>query len=208
MKFLKITGALLLALVLSTGAKAQTEAKDQKEQLVVPLSEPGKPFKLNVGLLNGSIRVITHEGKDVIIETETEEQRKKSEARDRDRGMNVNVNGNSNASNGMKKISPAGGLDISAEERNNNVTVHAETMRRSVSLLIKVPQSEATMHLSTVNNGEISVTNVSGELEIDNTNGSIYLNNVSGSAVANTTNGKIIATFKTIDPKRQWRFLL
>jgi hypothetical protein len=47
MKTMKIVTAFVLTLILSGQAMAQ-QAADQKEQLVVPLSEPGKPFKLTV----------------------------------------------------------------------------------------------------------------------------------------------------------------
>src|SRR5476651_1900810 len=98
MKLIKITGALLVALMLSTNSNAQTDAK---EQLVVPLSEPGKPFKLNVQLTNGSIKVIAYEGKDVIIDADTEDKKRKDDSKDRE------------SSNGMKRITPVGGVDVS-----------------------------------------------------------------------------------------------
>ncbi|WP_217452184.1 hypothetical protein [Mucilaginibacter humi] len=44
MKAIKITGILLMAMMLSI----QLMAQETKEQLVVSLSEPGKPYKLNV----------------------------------------------------------------------------------------------------------------------------------------------------------------
>ena len=75
-----------------------------------------------------------------------------------------------------------------------------------VNVTIKVPQSEATLKLSTINNGDITVSNVSGELEVSNTNGPIHLNNISGSAVANTVNGEITVTFKSIDAKAAMAF--
>ncbi len=206
MKIIKITGVLLAAVLLSTNINAQTDAK---EQLVVPLSQPGKPFKLNISLISGSIKVIAYEGKDVIIDADTEgDQRRKNEKeKDRDKDRDISRNSNhAESSNGMKRIVPAGGLDISAEEKNNSIAVHCESWKRPVNLVIKVPQNESTMHLTTVNNGDISVTNVSGELEINNTNGAIHLTNIAGSAVANTVNGGVTATFKTIDPKAAMAF--
>jgi hypothetical protein len=75
MKTMKIVTAFVLTMILSGQAMAQ-QAAEQKEQLVVPLSEPGKPFKLNVGLINGSIKVVGYEGKDVVIDT-GEDKRKR-----------------------------------------------------------------------------------------------------------------------------------
>ncbi|MES2005216.1 MAG: DUF4097 family beta strand repeat-containing protein [Bacteroidota bacterium] len=204
MKTIKIAAALLLGTMLATQINAQTDAK---EQLVVPLSEPGKPFKLNVGINNGSIKVVTYEGKDVIIDAQTgSEKRNKS-------GVNVSVNVNTKnsssdgmASNGMKKINAGRELDITAEEKNNRITVHSNSWKSPITLTIKVPQSEANLKLSTINDGDITVTNVSGELEINNTNGGVYLTNISGSVVASALNSSVVVTFKSIDPKAAMAF--
>lgn len=192
MKTIKIGMIFLLAIVL--WARTIAQQTETKEQLVVPLSEPGKPYKLNVGLINGSIKIIAYEGKDVVIDAvaETEKKRDRAEARDN--------------SAGMKRITAGNGLDISAEEKNNRITVNSNSWRMPVNVTIKVPQSEATLKLSTINNGDITVSNVSGELEVSNTNGPIHLNNISGSAVANTVNGAITVTFKSIDAKAAMAF--
>lgn len=212
MKTIKIAAAFMMMMAVSTGIKAQT---DQKEQLTVPLSEPGKPFKLNVGLLNGSIKVISYEGKDIVIDIQSgSTTEKKSRKAGRDGGVNVNVNVNTNTekntdrnnSNGMKRINAGNAFDVSAEEKNNRVTVHSDSWKGAITLTIKVPQSEAGLKLHTVNDGDIDVTNVNGEMEISNTNGAIHLNNVSGSVVANTVNGPVVATFKSIDPKAAMAF--
>lgn len=211
MKLIKITGALLVALMMTINADAQG---DTKEQLVVPLSQPGKPFKLRVGLTNGSIKVVTYEGKDIVIDADTDgDLRRKDKDKDREaerekeRQFNRNNNKNSSENtNGMKRIAPVGGLDVSAQERNNSVTVSCESWKRPVNLVIKVPQSEGNLKLETVNSGDITVTGVNGEIEVTNVNGAIYLKDVSGSAVATTINGPIISNFKTVDPKAALAF--
>ena len=208
MKTMKIAAALLLMIAVTTGLKAQTE---QKEQLTVPLSEPGKPFKLNVGLVNGSIKVVSYEGKDILIDIQAGSMtEKKARKAYKDGGVNVNVNTNVNMeksnSGGMKRINAGNNFDVSAEEKNNRVTVHSDSWKGAITLTIKVPQSEAGLKLNTVNDGDIDVTNVNGEMEISNTNGAIHLTNVSGSVVANTVNGPVVATFKNIDAKAAMAF--
>ena len=210
MKTIKIAAAFLLMMAVTTGIKAQTE---QKEQLTVPLSEPGKPFKLNVGLVNGSIKVVSYEGKDIVIDVQSgSSTEKRARKAGRDGGVNVNVNVNTNVNNeksnsgGMKRINAGNNFDVSAEEKNNRVTVHSDSWKGAITLTIKVPQSEANLKLSTVNDGDIDVTNVNGEIEISNTNGAIHLTNVSGSVVANTVNGSVVATFKSIDTKAAMAF--
>ncbi|MCX6214269.1 DUF4097 family beta strand repeat-containing protein [Spirosoma sp.] len=184
---LSIIHCSLFILFLSL-AQPSIAQNDVKEQLVVPLSDPGKPGSLKVGLINGSIRVIGYSGKDVVIDITSSSKRGRRDDDDRP----------DQSSNGMKRIVTGMSLDISAEEKNNTVNVHANTIKQTVDLTIKVPQ-RFSLKVSTINNGTIEVENVSGTLEATNVNGYIHLTNVAGSAVANTVNGNLIATFKSID---------
>ena len=208
MKTMKIAGVLLLSMILATKSMAQSEVK---EQLTVPLSEPGKPFKLNVDLINGSIKVVGYEGKEVMIDVQSGGDKREGnrESRGSKVNVNVNVNGHSKGQDntaGMKRLSTGNGLNMSAEEKNNHITVHSESWNKTINLAIRVPQNGATLKLSTVNNGDIHVSNVNGEMEISNVNGEVEITNVSGSVVANTINGNLIVTFKTIDPKAAMAF--
>ncbi|QHV99003.1 DUF4097 family beta strand repeat-containing protein [Spirosoma endbachense] len=184
-----INSLLLLFLFWASPLAAQS---DIKEQIVVPLSDPAKPAFLNVGLVNGSIRVVGGAGKDIVIDAVAATRRSDRE-RDRDREDRADAN-----SNGMKRISSGAGMEVSAEEKDNHVKVSSDSWKRSVDLTIKVPQ-HCSLKLSTVNNGEITVENVTGTLEVTNVNGAIQLTNIAGSAVANTVNGNLTAAFKTLD---------
>jgi len=208
MKTMKIASALLLIVAMTAGLKVNGQ-QSQSEQLTVPLSEPGKPYKLHVSLLNGSIKIVGYEGKDIMIDATP--GGKRQERKEKEDGpnvnTNVNINGNRESSNGMRRLSNAGhGMDISAEEKSNRVTVNSNSWSKAVTLTIKVPMTGATLNLGTTNDGDITVTNVNGEMEITNTNGGIILTNVSGSAVANTVNGNMVASFKSVDPKAPMAF--
>lgn len=178
--------AALLGLLLS-GATSLRAQDGGKEQLVVPLSEPGKPGFLTVGLVNGSIHVSGYSGKDVIIDASTSTESRRDKKDDEERG---------NAS-GMKRIAGGNSLELTAEEKGNRVKVSSDSWRRAVNLTIKVPQ-RFSLKLETVNNGDIVVENVQGELEISNVNGAVQLSDVSGSAVANTVNGAMTVKFKDL----------
>ncbi len=182
---MKIVFALVLALVLAGELSAQTESKAQ--QLVIPLSQPGKPCKVKVGALYGSIKVVGYEGKEIVVDVETE---KHSEG--------------STSGGGMKRIG-GGGTEVTAQEDENLVTINAG-LSHVLRMTVKVPQDLAELNLSAVNEGNISVSNVSGRMEINNVNGWIHLEGVSGSVVANTINGDLIVGFKTIDPKAAMAF--
>ncbi|AYL94889.1 DUF4097 family beta strand repeat-containing protein [Mucilaginibacter celer] len=187
MKAIKFTSTLMLTLLLSARLWAQD---GDKGQLVVPLSEPGKPYKLDVGLVNGSITVTGYDGKDIVIDAQGEERKHREKE---------------TAPGGMKRLFAGSNLDVQAQENNNTVSIHGSPMR-TTNLTIKVPMNSTSVKLSTVNNGNIIAGNLSGDLEIRNVNGYIKLNNIAGSVVANTVNGNVEVTFKSIDAKAAMAF--
>jgi len=187
MKRMKITGLVLLSLIIGSKVFAQSAST---EQLTVPLSSPGKSYSLKVHLVTGSIKVTGYEGKDIII--------------------NVTPGGGDEETprapkNGMKRISTSGGYEVTAKEADNTVTVNTGNPNKSLDLELKIPQ-DVKLKLGTVNDGDVAVENVRGELEVNNVNDKITLTNISGSVVANTVNGDINVTFKSIDPKSPMAF--
>ncbi|WP_184546476.1 DUF4097 family beta strand repeat-containing protein [Mucilaginibacter sp. FT3.2] len=184
MKAINFLSVLAVAMLLTARLWAQ-------DQLVVPLSEPGKPYKLNVGLIDGSITVIGYEGKSIVVEGQLDEKRKE---RDKEKEKPA----------GMHRLNSSG-MDISAQENNNQVTIHS-SIGKPVNLTIKVPKTTATFQISTVNGGDITGSNLDGQLEVTNVNGSIKLTDITGSVVATTVNGPVIVTFRSIDPKAAMAF--
>lgn len=187
MKTIKIIGVLAITAFVSTGIRAQTA---EKQQLSVPLSQPGKPYKLEVGLVDGSITVSGYEGREILIEIQDKDKDHKARVRTHE---------------GMHSLSTGGRADIQAEESNNKVTIQGDA-GKATNLVLKIPMNDVTLKLRTVNDGDIVASNINGELEVTNTNNSIKLNGVSGSVVANTVNGNVIVTFKSIDPKAAMAF--
>lgn len=176
---------LLLTLLLAASFPVLAQ---NKEQLVVALSAPGKPGTLHVKLVNGSISVQGYSGKDVVIEAASREGKTR---RDRERTPPE--------TGGLRRIDNSNGFELSATEKDNRVTVSSDSYRRPLDLVIKVPQRFG-LQLGTVQQGDITVENVSGELEVSNVNGSIKLSQVAGSALLNTVNGSLTATFTSVTP--------
>ncbi|GAB3513008.1 DUF4097 family beta strand repeat-containing protein [Spirosoma knui] len=187
---LQTAGLILLASLWAAPLAAQS---DGKEQLTVPLSDPSKPGFLTVGLVNGSIHVVGYTGKDVVIEAVSTASRRQKEG-------NIEV-----TANGMKRIANTNSMEVKAEEKDNRVHISSDSWKRPIDLTIKVPQ-RFSMKVNTVNQGDITIDNVTGELEVTNVNGAITLTNISGSAVANTVNGGLKATFKNVDSKTPMAF--
>ena len=187
---MKTVLATIVALLL-TGSTLLFAQSESREQLVVPLTDPGKPGSLDVSLINGFIHITGYSGKDVIIDAST---RSTNRTNDRNTG-----------SGGMRRISTNNALDISAEENNNRIHINANSHQKAVNLTIRVPQ-RFSLKISTINEGDITVENVNGELEINNINGPVELTNISGSAVANTINGDLKATFREVSPNAPMAF--
>jgi hypothetical protein len=188
MKKIKIAGLILLSLMIGTRTFGQSEST---EQLTVPLSSPGKPYSLKVHLVTGSIKVVSYEGKDIIINVSPR--------------AGENAEESKVSANGMRRISTHGSFEVTAKEADNTVTVNTGNPEKAIDLDLKIPQ-DVKLKIGTVNDGEINVENVVGELEVNNVNDKITLTNISGSVVANTVNGDVTVTFKTVDPKAPMAF--
>lgn len=171
--YIKFLSTVVLMLVVLNVASQV----NQKEPLVVPLSNPGDPGKLHVSLLYGSINVSVHEGKDVIIVSRPKSKQKQKEQ----------------YKDGMRKISNHSS-QFSVEEYNNKVVVKSGVGNKSMDFNIKVPK-DFSLELRATNNGNINVEGVNGEMEISNTNGAITLKNVSGSVIADALNQDIVVSF-------------
>lgn len=65
--------------------------------------------------------------------------------------------------------------------------------------VVKVPYA-MNLHVSTVNNGSMTVQDVTGPLNVGNVNGSITLKNVRGTTQARTVNGNVEATYAAAPP--------
>lgn len=178
--------ALIVGIVLTGAGQAQAQTEN-KQQFIVSLSEPGKPCKVRVGALNGSIKVTGYDGKEIIVEVEAEKR-----------------NESSSSSGGMRRIG-GGGAEVTAREDDNNVVIDAGLSHITL-VSVKVPMNTSNLHVSTVNDGNITVSNVNGQVEIDNVNGWIRAEGVSGSVVANTVNGDVVVSLKSVNPQSAMAF--
>jgi hypothetical protein len=70
----------------------------------------------------------------------------------------------------------------------------------NVDFTVKVP-SGMNLHISTVNDGIISVNNVSGTLHVNNVNDEISIKNAKGTTYAHTVNGDVSVDYLANPPK-------
>ncbi|MBN2416856.1 DUF4097 family beta strand repeat protein [bacterium] len=161
--------AVCIVLSISCGVTWGQSSPPAKKTISIHLSQPGQSGRLRIHHYKGSITVNGYDGSLVMVT-----------AAYRERG----------AGEGERKPGP----ELSAVERNNEVTVYSDSERYTVDLDILVPRN-MDLHLQTYDNGVIEVANVQGELEINNTNGPVTLINVSGAAVVSTVDGNILVKF-------------
>ncbi len=208
-----------LFLLLSTAVCAQ-----ETQELKVPLSKPNETGTLEVNLVFGSIKVSGTKTKEVVVkaspgsrqggirenirenvstgapisEAEKKQAMKESMKKAHQAGQSMSE------SNGLKRI-PNTNMNLTVTEQNNSVQISTESINRPLHLEILVPVN-FNLKLSTVNNGNIMISNVNGNLELSNVNGSIVLEDVSGTAMANTTNGMVKANILKWDGKSPMAF--
>lgn len=160
----------LLLLLVSWGVNAQ-------KVIDVPLSKPGKPGKLKMGITYGSIKIIGYNGKTVKVSSDDGQK------------------SYSGSGGGMRRI-PNTSLRMTITEENNYVRISTSSRKRT-KYIVKVPR-KFDVKISTVNSGTLEIENIEGEIEASNVNGSIYGKNISGSVLANTVNGRIVLQFAKV----------
>ncbi len=180
-----------------------------KEELVIPLSNPGEPGTLECSLISGSIEVTGYNGNDVVIQAVQRSTKINVKLEELEVDVDVDYDNvirkeKPEIIKGLRKIS-TGSFDLRAEEKNNKIEVSSKTFNQTIDLTIKVP-ANFSLELRTVNNGHIKADNVTGNHEIRNINGSITLYNISGSVLANTVNGEISVVFNSVEPDTPMSF--
>lgn len=188
LSFLFLSGAVAL------GAAAAPAA--EPERLTIPLSDPSKPARVEVGLVMGSITVVAGKAGEVVLvattrEDEDELEHEREHPSDSDDGDDDSDRRRSRA--GMRRIQNAS-LGLQAEEKGNRVEIGVESWARPIDLRLEVPAA-SSLELSSVNDGDLSVTGISGEVVLNNTNGGITVRDATGPVNAATVNGDLVVEF-------------
>jgi hypothetical protein len=149
------------------------------EVITVPLSRPGEPVSLEIDILSARIEVIGEDRKDAqfSITMIGGERRIKTPS-------------------GVKTLAGGGG-GLSVEEHDNTISIDSEPHMNKVQIVARIPR-RANLDLSTVNEGEIIVRDVTGALQLANVNGPITATNINGSIIAESVNEKINVGFSNL----------
>ena len=201
---LKRRGILALTLVLCSTSYTQSRFQSRESETIRRTLEfsPGNGTKtLEVDNVQGSIRVTGYEGRNVemtvnkTIHAESQEklQTAKQEVRldISDKADTVNIY-----------------VDQPGHERSTTRSSHSHWTHRGYEVTfdfeIRVPR-RTTIHLWTVNDGDINVQSVAGDFDVSNVNGGIEMHDLSGSGHAHTVNGPVKVAFAN-NPKSSSSF--
>jgi len=155
-------------------------AQDQPQIINIPLSKPGEPVTLEISIMSARIEVIGEDREDAEFAITVEEGEKKIIT-----------------PSGTKSLK-SGAYTLEIEEEDNYIYVDTDWRANTMSIVARIPR-RANLELSTVNDGELLVSNITGNLELENTNGPITARNIAGSVIAETVNDSIDVSFASID---------
>ncbi len=175
------TGHVRMALVLLLMLGATKVSGQEQPQLInIPLSRPGEPITLDISLLSARIEVIGEDREDAEFAVSVE-------------------------MGSQKIITPSGTKELTGsayslevDEEDNYITVDTDWRASKIAIVARIPR-RADLELSTTNDGEILVSNVTGNMQLENTNGPITATNISGSVIAETVNDSIDLSFASIE---------
>jgi len=179
MRTLTLRATAALALFLGMGL-APALAQSDPQLINIPLSRPGEPMALEIGIMSARIEVIGEDRVDAVFEVTIEAGERKIVT-----------------PSGTQTLTSAG-YELEVDERDNRISLDTNWRNNKVSVVARIPQ-HADLELSTIENGEIIVTNISGNLELSNVNGPITATGISGSVIATSVSNAIDLSFVAID---------
>jgi hypothetical protein len=184
---MKRVSALMLLLVAIMVA-APLRAQDP-DRVTVNWSDPSRPGLLKVNLINGTITVKAHSGRDVIVQS-------KSAA--------ANRRNSPPEAGGLRRID-ANATSLRVEEENNVMTIGTGRPGSGADIEVEVP-AKTNLKLNGVNGGAITVDGVEGEIEVTNVNGGVTVTNAAGSVVAHSTNGNLLVVLRQTTANKPMAF--
>ncbi|PJJ60209.1 DUF4097 family beta strand repeat-containing protein [Hymenobacter chitinivorans] len=199
---IQLSLTLLLASLSSCHAQAQNrEFREQVSREFTLTAEPGRSV-LAVYNIDGPVRVQGTGGNKVVVEV-TRTIRADNEA-DLELGKKEAVPGFLQRHDSIVAYM-AGPYDSRPHENHGRHSNHRDIdYHYTFEYVIKVP-SQMTLNVSTINNGAVTVQDVSGPLRAHNINGPVTLTNVKGPTDAATINGNVEAAY-TSSPTGSCRY--
>jgi len=194
--FLPRLSALLLLLYSASG---QAQSNQAKEQITREFTLTADAARSTLALYNisGSVTVQGYAGNKVLVEatkTIRADDAKTLEIGKNEAKLGFTQHGDSVV------VYLAGPFDSRPHQNDRRNWNHKDIdYRYDFDFVVKVPY-QVNLSVSTVNNGEVLVQDVTGPLHVSNVNGAIALKNAKGTTQAHTVNGNVDATYAANPP--------
>ncbi|GAB3503032.1 DUF4097 family beta strand repeat-containing protein [Emticicia fontis] len=199
---------LLLAGVVLACAPATAQKPEFKEHLSkqFDLKKPANQTVLAVRNIDGFIKVESYSGSKVMIEIEKTISGKTQdivEEGKRDFKLEFEETGDSI----LVYISEPWYTRPHDERRNNRNWDRRIEYRANLNFTVKVP-ADINLYVSTVNNGDIEVKDITGAIKANNINGGIALANAKGATEVHTINGDVTINYLASPPEKSSYYTL
>ncbi len=173
--------------VLLTAVTGLAVAQNTPQVIDIPLSRPGEPVNVDINIVSARIEVVGEDRQDASFEVSV-------------------LDGTRNivTPSGTQTLK-TGAYSVEVEERDNTISVDTDWRANKVAVLARVPRN-ANLELSTVNDGEIIVSNITGKLVLENVNGPITATQINGSVIAESVNEDITVSFTGISADQAMSF--
>ena len=182
------TTMLRITLLIALAFVAQPAVAQDNAQIInIPLSRPGEPITLDISILSARIEVIGEDREDAEFAVTVEQGSRKIIT-----------------PSGTRELT-AGAYSLEVDEDDNYIEVDTDWRADKVHVVARIPV-RADLELSTTNNGEIIVSNITGSLQLENTNGPITARGINGSVIAESVNEHVDVSFSRIDPDSAMSF--
>lgn len=208
---------ILLVLTLFTSLTAYAQSFSEKITREFIFEKPGSHNTLVVANINGNITVTGYKGNKILVEitrtirAKTPERLEKGKAQIKmgmmDLADTIILYTQGICSRFGKKNNNKGDWPQQAGwgyQWNNEEDACQELCDYALDYVIKVPEAINLM-VSTVNQGNVNIENLSGGIVANNVNGSIALSNISRESSASTINGNVDISY-SVNPEKACRF--
>lgn len=186
---------LLLAGVVLACAPATAQKPEFKEHISkqFDLKKPANQTVLAIGNVDGFIKVESYSGSKVLIEIDKTISGKTQDIVNEGK-EELKLEFEETGDSILVYISEPWSTRPNThhgENRNRNRRIEYRT---NLNYTIKVP-ADINLHVSTINNGNIDVKNVTGSIKANNINGGISLANAKGATDVHTINGDVTINY-------------
>ncbi|MBF9143710.1 hypothetical protein I2I01_18845 [Hymenobacter sp. BT439] len=183
----------LLLLLLCSAAACRAQSKDATEKISKEFTLTADAGRSTLALYNifGSVRVEGYAGNKVLVEatkTIRADDAQTLETGKKEAQLGFTQHGDSVV------VYIAGPYDSRPHNNQRNWNHKDIDYHYAFDFVVKVPYA-MNLHVGTVNNGSMTVADVTGLLHVNNVNGPITLTNVKGTTRAHTVNGNVDATY-------------